>query len=259
MNPQLENALARGPVTVTLLTRIKDGDAEVTRPWEYPLAYPMQAVILYKEETAKLDRARAAKKLASGGVKLTREEKRALRKDRRALLQEARDLFDSGRQTDAWPAEVSQEFDSLLGEANAITCALDEDAGTGDSLYIRGNWQKIDDDFDRLLLALWVGTHQFYIAPGIPQVYREQISMSALQAMEAPQIEEIAATVKNALSRSLVARRDPDDEEPVPNALAPEATTPATATGIEMETNATMMADTETHPLDAIPSLTPTI
>ncbi len=217
---------------------------------EYALAYPIEAVMLYKDETAKIDRARSAAKLAAGGARLTRAEKKDLRKRRKDILKEW-----PTKPLDEWTADDVEDTEMLLGEATAITSTLDEDAGTGDSLYEVRNWHKIGtDDFERLLLALWVGLHRHYAALGIPPAdYRSELSMKELRALELSdtQLKAIAEAIRRALSRSLIARRDPDDEEPVPNAPAPAVATmpPATSpTMMEMETNAALMRDTEIQP-----------
>src|ERR1017187_5141010 len=125
-----ENALAGEPVTVTLAGVV------------YPLAYPMQAVILYKQETAKIDRARAA-----GRPRLTPEEKLDLRKRRRDILKDW-----PTKQFADWNDGDVEVTEELLREATALTSALDEDAGVGDSLYEIRNWPKIgSEDFEGLL------------------------------------------------------------------------------------------------------------
>jgi hypothetical protein len=198
MNPALESALAGEPVTVTLEGK------------EYPLAYPMRAVILYKQETAKLDRARAE---ASGRAKLTRDEKRELQQRRTAILKTA-----PPKKSDDWTADDVEKMVSILSDSTAITCLLDEDAGTGDSLYEVRNWRKIgSDDFERLLLALWVGLHQSSntAAP---------LTLDALGMMNLcdTQLDALVEAINKALSRSLIA---PRSEEPDPNAPLPDLTT----------------------------------
>lgn len=208
MDPTLENALVGEPVTVTLAGK------------QYELAYPLQGVMLYKTETARVDRARA-----HGRPKLTHDEKRDLRGRRTAVLKTW-----PLKPLDEWTSEDVSESEELLGEATSITCTLDEDAGTGDSLYLVRNWRKIGtDDFERLLLALWVGLHKATIAPGVsPHVpeYRPQVSMSELAALRITdtELEKLINAINRALSRSLIATRA-KPEAASPNVPAPE--TPA--------------------------------
>src|SRR5580692_11428606 len=167
MNDMLQEAIAGEPVTVQL-----GGQT-------YPLAYPIQAVILYKRETATIDRERAKDR-----PRLTHEEKRSLR-DRRGKLMADADVLRPARGED-WQPEKFLEFDFAMNEASALKITLDEDAGTGDSLYDMYNWRKIspDGDPERLLLALWIGLHEFR-GSGVPEapavrVYLPRMSKTQL-------------------------------------------------------------------------------
>jgi hypothetical protein len=222
MDPILQSALAGEPVTVSL-----GGQT-------YPLAYPMQGVILYKSETAKLDRAR---KLATGAPALTREAKRELRERRRTLLAEA----DAARPKtgEAWDDEKFATFNELLQEAMAAKAALDEDAAAGDSLYDRSNWFKISaqDDPERLLLALFIGLHIFVPSKtaGKPDEYVETLSRQQLgKLVDLRNGEDLMEAIGKALRAHLIAPSETPEEEASPNVPAPE--TPATETPTETPT-----------------------
>lgn len=96
MNAHLQQALTGAPVTVNLGGK------------EYPLAFPIEGVILYQEETATLDRSRA-----KGRDRLTRALKDGLRAERLQLLQSAEKLRPprarrSGRTTIWRASEISR-------------------------------------------------------------------------------------------------------------------------------------------------------
>ena len=213
MHSVLAEAIAGAPVVVKL-----GGN-------EYPLAFPIQAVILYKKETARLDRERAAERRQQGVARLTREELRELRRKRQTLLTEAEKLRPAKGQS--WDAEKYAQFDSLLEEATLVKCAVDEEAGTGDSLYDLYNWRKIspEGDPERMLLALWVGLHKFDARPAHsyqPQLSREEIGLHIHPGNAA----EITLAISKALAAHIVAPADvkPDDEEDpsLPNVGPPE-------------------------------------
>src|ERR1700728_1432333 len=192
MNSLLQEAIAGEPVMVTL-GRVS-----------YPLAYPMQAVILYKRETALLDRARVK---LDGRPRLTREEKRALRDRRSKLLADA-DLLRPRKHED-WLPEKFLEFDALMDEATTLKIAFDEDAGTGDSLYDIYNWRKIspDGDPERLLLALWVGLHTFVPSKtaGKPDEYVETLARQKLGSLvDLGNIGDLTLAISKALSAHLI-------------------------------------------------------
>lgn len=201
MNEALQEAIAGESVTVTL-----GGQS-------YPLAYPMQAVILYKHETALLDRARA-----KGRTPLTIEEKRSLRSRRLKLMTEA-DLQRPAKGVD-WLPDNFVEFDLLLDEATALKVALDEDAGKGDSLYDMYNWRKIspDDDPERLLLALWIGLHHF-VATGLANTeeqYAPRLSRQQLGLMvDLGNGGDLTMAISKALSAHLIARQEEIAEEEI--------------------------------------------
>lgn len=144
MNQHLQQALTGAPVTVSLGGK------------EYPLDFPMEGVILYQEETGKLDRARA-----QGRDRLTREARKNLRSERLQILREAEKLRPEKARE--WNDDDLARFGDLQDEANAVKVRLDEDAGGGDSLYDLYNWRKISaqGDPERMALALWVGLHVF--------------------------------------------------------------------------------------------------
>src|ERR1700728_3901023 len=192
MNSLLQEGIAGEPVMVTL-GRVR-----------YPLAYPMQAVILYKHETALLDRERVKN---DGRPRLTREEKRALR-DRRSKLLADTDLVRPRKHED-WLPEKFREFEALMDEATTLKIAFDEDAGTGDSLYDMYNWRKIspDGDPERLLIALWVGLHVFVPSktPGLPDEYVETLARQKVSSLvEVGNAGALTLAISKALSAHLI-------------------------------------------------------
>jgi hypothetical protein len=232
MNDMLQEALTGGPVTVMLGGR------------DYPLAYPIQAVILYKQQTAQLDRER---KKAAGAVALTREEKRELRDRRRAMLTEADALRPIP--PDPWIDENFAHFDELLGDATIIKGTLDEDAAAGDSLYDKSNWWKISPagDPERMLLALWVGLHKFEETGNAHTglvgranspclAYRPQLSREDLgKLVDLGNGEELTQAIANALRGHLIAPPEIEEEDPLPN-VEPPATPAEMVGGIILST-----------------------
>jgi hypothetical protein len=200
MNDMLQEAIAGEPVTVSI-----GGET-------YPLAYPIWAVILYKRETALIDRERAKDR-----PRLTHEEKRSLR-DRRGKLMADADVLRPARGED-WQPQKFLEFDFAMDEASALKIALDEDAGTGDSLYDMYNWRKISpgNDPERLLLALWVGLHRFEGKAYRPRLSREQLGT----LVDLGNGGDLTMAISKALSAHLIAASETPLEEPVPNVLPP--------------------------------------
>jgi hypothetical protein len=211
LNSVLQEAIAGEPVLVKLGGQ------------EYPLAFPIQAVILYKKETARLDRERAEERRKQGVAKLTREEIRDLGKRRRQLLKEA-DALRPGKDQ-KWDDENYEQCETLLAEATLLKCAIDEDAGTGDSLYDLYNWRKISPEADpeRMLLALWVGLHEFNSElPGVsyqPQLSRDEIGWR----IHPGNAIDLTLAISKALAAHIIAPPEVEEEEaPDPNALTPE-------------------------------------
>jgi hypothetical protein len=207
MNSDLQEALAGEPVTVTLGGKT------------YPLAYPIQGIILYKKETAALDRER---KKAGGRASLTREEKRELRGQINQILIEA----DAQRPAkgESWNDKTLARFEELLGEAQAVRYSLDEDAATGDSLYDKSNWWKIspEGDPERMCLALWVGLHQFHATgiPGRPAVlaYVETLQRAQVGSLITLQNgEELTSSIAKTLHAHLIVAPESTGEEASPN------------------------------------------
>jgi hypothetical protein len=209
MNSLLQEAIAGEPVMVTLGRE------------SYPLAYPMQAVILYKRETALLDRERVKN---DGRPRLTREEKRSLRDRRLKLLADA-DCLRPDTHED-WLPQQFVEFDALMDEASALKIAYDEDAGTGDSLYDMYNWRKIspDGDPERLLLALWVGLHIFVPSQtaGKPDEYVETLARQKLGSLvDLGNGGDLTMAISKALSAHLIAASETPVEDLGPNPQPP--------------------------------------
>jgi hypothetical protein len=213
MNSHLQQALTGAPVMVTLGGK------------EYPLAFPMEGVILYQEETAKLDRARA-----KGGDRLTRELKKALRAERLEILQEAEKLRPpKGKKK--WADDNLARFGDLQDEANLLKVRLDEDGGAGDSLYDLYNWRKISPQGDpqRMILALWVGLHVFVKSKtaGEDDDYVETLTRRQLaKFVHLGNGNELVGAVSKALAGYLVDETDEgdddEDEEESPNQQPPE-------------------------------------
>jgi len=126
----LQKEITGDPVSITLA-----GES-------YPLAFPIFAVALYKQETAKLDRGRM-----EGKAKLSLEEIRELKKRRRQIIASTDEMGSS----EVWVA---------IEQAGDIRRVLDEHELRGDSLFQVENWFKIsEEDPERILLALWAGLH----------------------------------------------------------------------------------------------------
>jgi len=223
MNDMLQEAIAGTPVTVTIGRET------------YPLAFPIQGVILYKRETARLDRERGKDR-----PRLTREEKRALREARQKLLADANLLRpDRG---EPWDPEHFRDFELAMEEATALKIEIDEDTAGGDSLYDMYNWRKISPSADpeRLLLALWVGLHHFVPADknlaGAPLVYTPRLSRAELGVkVDLSNGEDLTLAVSKALTGHLIVA-ETEARSTSPNELAP-ATSPAeTEKEAEMET-----------------------
>jgi hypothetical protein len=151
-------------------------------------------------------------------VPLTRQEKRELRDRRRKLLAEADALRPEPGEK--WDDDNFVLFDELLAEGITLKSTLDEDAGTGDSLYDKSNWWKIspESDPERLLLSLWVGLHRFGNENG-KKVYRETLSRERLgELIDLRNGEELTSTIAKALRAHLIAPPEIEqEEEALPN------------------------------------------
>jgi hypothetical protein len=182
---------------------------------EYPLAFSMFPIILYRQETAKLNRDRGV-----GRPKLTPAEIREARQRHVAIEAEAREKSDN-----------PQEFVQLMQEATLAKLPLDEAAGSGDSLCLMHYWYRITtDDPEKLLLALWCGLHQrqpdetWKVPFTLAQLQDEKlINMGNAGSFVAPITEALLAYIKR------------DQEEPVPNVPAPEGTPPAQPIATKIE------------------------
>lgn len=206
MNDFLQEALAGAPVTVTLGRET------------YPLAYPIEGVILYKSETARLDRERK-----QGRAALPREEKRALRDGRRSLLAEADSLRPAAGEK--WNDDNFARFDELFTEALGIKSRLDEEEAAGDSLYDKSNWWKIspEGDPERMRLALWVGLHRFVPGKNGKPVYTPRLHRHELGALiTLANGEELTVAISKALRAHLIAPPEVAQEEANPNGHSPE-------------------------------------
>src|ERR1700676_2702662 len=105
MNANLQHAITGAAVTVTLGGK------------EYPLAYPMEAVILYKRETAVLDRARNATR-----PKLSRAQIREMAAERRKLMAEAEELRPQTKKEE-WDDDKFARFQELQDDASELKAA----------------------------------------------------------------------------------------------------------------------------------------
>jgi hypothetical protein len=215
VNPLLEEAIAGEPVTVKLGGH------------EYRLSFPVAAVILYKKETAIIDRQRA--KLREGAP-LTRAEVREYRARWQKLIAEAHALAPTtvDGKVQPWNEQNLEQWQLLQEEANLLRTAVDENLGTGDSLYDRYTWRKIspDGDPERLVLALWVGLHTFEI--DVPRRYIPQISREELGALvNLGNGADLAFKIVKAIGADILAAREPEEDTPLPNAQTPEIDKPA--------------------------------
>jgi hypothetical protein len=220
VNSVLQEAIVGEPVLVKLGAR--------GREKEYPLAFPIQAVILYKNETGRLDRERREARAKQGVARLTATEVRELGKRRRQLIKDAEALRPAKGQK--WESEAYTQFDSLIEESTLLKIAIDEDAGTGDSLYDLYNWRKIspDGDPERMLLALWIGLHEF-VQEGAKQVYRPRLSREEIGAWIHPgNATNFTVAISKALAAHLIAapeippELEAPGEPPLPNVPMPE-------------------------------------
>lgn len=236
MNSAIEEAIVGEPVTVTL------GGSE------YPIAFPVQAVILYQAATAKLDRHRREIKLRAGQKRLTREETLNLRKQRRDLLAESYKFVPEGKE--AWEREDFEQFTLIQEEATEVKRTLDEDRAQGDSLYDRFNWNKIspEEDPERFLLALWVGLHYFPDPAKddyLPRLSRAEIGTH----IHVGNAEDLGLAIAKALTINIIPPASETEKEiaelQTPNPQPPavlEMTSPA-------ETTTTMtMTETSANP-----------
>jgi hypothetical protein len=213
MNQALIEAITGEPVTVKL--------GKPGKQKEYPLAYPMQAVILYQKQTAILDRERAKNRPA-----LTTEERRSKKSLWQKLMLEADQMRPP--KGEAWDQGKFLEFDTLLDEAAELKITLDEDAGRGDSLYDRYNWRKMSSERDpeRLLLALWVGLHTFTEENG-KQFYKEAVTRHELgRLVDLQNADVVTVAIAKALQGHLIA--PPEFEASEMEGADPNAQTPAT-------------------------------
>jgi hypothetical protein len=212
MNQLLQEALTGEAVTLSLGGK------------SYTVAFPVAAVILYQKETAKLDRQRREERRQQGIPALTREELRDLRSKRRTVIAEARNAAPNKDDEGAVRDAAWAKFQELLEEATLLKIAIDEEECKGDSLYDRGNWQKMDPDTDaeRFILAVWVGTHTFTGKEYRPQIDRESLA----SLINFGNTEAVAVALTKALNAHIknddVAKEDAD-----PNAPKPETTAPA--------------------------------
>lgn len=203
MNTILQEAITGSPVTVRL--------AGVERV----LSFPSAGVILYKRETALIDRART-----QGRPKLSLAEKRELRSQRRTLLDEAEALRPV--RAEDWTDDTFNRFQELLDEAMGPKIALDEDAAAGDSLYDKLNWRKINptEDPERFLLVLWVGLHIF--RNSTPREYVETITREQLsEVVDLSNGDELILAISTALAAHLLSPEVKPAEEPDPNLQPP--------------------------------------
>ena len=182
---------------------------------QYLLAFPMRAVILYRQETAKLDRARAAQR-----PPLERGALQVLRRRRRAAIDEARALVPADGKMDA---AAESHFNDLLEEANRLKVAIDEETAAGDSLMDRSTWWKIGPlDPERLRLAVWAGTH----VKSPEGKFVESLSLEQLDDLiDIGNAEAVTADIAEALRR-YIPQRTPDlTPVPAPTGVSPNPPT----------------------------------
>lgn len=219
MNPVLEEALVGAPAMVKLGGK------------EYPLAFRVHAIILYQRETALLDRQRAEERRKHGVARLQPSEIRELAERRRKVLAEA-EPFRPKKERE-WPESDQVTWEALQSEANLLKIAIDEDAGTGDSLYDWYDWRKIStEDPERFLLALWVGLHRYDPERPAGRRFVETLSRDELaELVDLSNGAELTAAIGNALSAHIIAKSETplneteaeaEIEDPDPNASTPD-------------------------------------
>lgn len=150
----------------------------------YPIGFPIYAVAVYKQETAKLNCRRAREAAEAGRPRLTADETREMRKAYRKAVAELE-------------GKDAAEFTAIMEEIIEMRARLDEEAGTGDSLFQLVNWWKIHEaDPERVLLALWSGLHQ---EEG--DTWRPPLSIAQLRKLvDARNIGYVLTTITKALS-----------------------------------------------------------
>jgi hypothetical protein len=209
MNAVLATELTGPPITVQLGGQ------------EYPLAYPMFAVILYRQETARLNRARGLARVQAGVLanvpRLTPAELREARERYFALIAEAQGL-------------KGEAFQRLMEEATLVKLPVDEATGAGDSLCLMHNWWRISlDDPERVLLALWAGLHQQSPPDAAGKtVWKAPFTLAQLEAGDLGGISiGNLDTFLPVITKALLAWIKREDAPK--NAAAPEAAAPAKA------------------------------
>jgi hypothetical protein len=178
---------------------------------DYPLAFPIYAVILYKQETAKLNRSRG-----SGRPKPTPSEVRESTQRFSDLLKEAAAL-------DGNSVDGVGKFRQVMEEATLVKLPIDEATGNGDSLCLMHNWYRITlDDPERIVLALWAGLH----TRQPDKSWKPRFELSELQDEKLFNMSNAGSFIEP-ISQALIAHIKRDEEsDPSPNVPAPAAQTP---------------------------------
>jgi hypothetical protein len=166
---------------------------------EYPLRYDMAAAIIYKAETARIERNRP---------QLPDPDPKCLRCDETKSMHEGPELIrlDKDKHMLCWGFRQREPLE-------------------GDSLANRFSWSRIDLDLDpeRWLACLWAGLHQ--LQPD-EKAWKAPMTLGALGGMlpVGPGLRELSTKMAEALIQHQPRVKEPDRK----NADAPAAqTTPA--------------------------------
>lgn len=168
---------------------------------EYPLRYDMAAAIIYKAETARIERSRP---------QAPDPDPKCLRCDETKSSHEGPDLIrlDADKHLLCWGFRKREAIE-------------------GDSLANRFSWARIDLDLDpeRWLACLWAGLHQLQ-PDGKTETWKAPMTLGALGAMlpVGAGLRELSMKMAEALIQHQPRVKEPDRK----NADAPAAeTTPA--------------------------------
>jgi hypothetical protein len=180
----LQQELAGPPVTVVI-----GGNS-------YVLTYGMAAVIVYKTETARIERSRP-----------------------QPVVKDPKCICGEPQSRHTGPSQI------ILGEDEELLCWAFRlyDPLQGDSLLTRESWSRIDLDLDpeRWLACLWAGLHRL-VRDGSNEKWEAPMSLASLGSMipVGPDARQLSIAMVKALRYAAVQPRKDDAD---PNVEAPAA------------------------------------
>lgn len=191
---------------------------------DYPLSFPAHNVALYTLETQKLNCRRAKTASDAGRARFSLAETRELKAEYRRLANELDQFKDD-----------PDQFGILMEELIVIRVRLDEEAGTGDSLFQLINWWKIrDSDPERTVLALWAALH----AEQSSGRWESPFTVAQLEKLvDMSNVKSVLVAIATALHQHMPQVKD----DAVPNAKGPGANAPAEANEKALEEEKTMV------------------